>query len=192
MTHASPSTCGSRTRELLRAALGARTHESASSDIGTAASVLVALFEQEGEPFLWLVRRTTTLRRHGGQVALPGGKTDPTDASALATALREAYEEIGLEPARVDVLGRLDDEVTSTGFTIAPFVGWLAEPFTPVPNPAEVACAFAVPLRVFREAPSGIPPLRGYSANGEWIWGATASIARTLAALPWDDARRTY
>jgi 8-oxo-dGTP pyrophosphatase MutT (NUDIX family) len=179
----SPSTSASRTRDALRAALRTRPHENAPSDIGTAAAVLLALFEQEGEPFVWLVRRTTALRRHGGQIAFPGGKTDPTDPSSLVTALREAREEIGLDPARVDVLGRLDDKVTGTGFTIAPFVGWILDPFTPVPNPAEVARAFAVPLRTFGEEPSGIHPRRGYAASGEWIWGATAAIGRSLARL---------
>jgi 8-oxo-dGTP pyrophosphatase MutT (NUDIX family) len=189
MMCASPLTCASRVRESLRAALGARTCVTASGDAGTAAAVLLALFEQEGEPFLWFVRRTATLRHHGGEIAFPGGKADATDASPLAAALREAREEIGLDPERVEVLGRLDDKVTSTGFTIAPFVGWIVQPFIPVPNPSEVARAFAVPLRLFREAPSGVTPLRGYRASGEWIWGATASMGRTLAGLAWDGAR---
>jgi 8-oxo-dGTP pyrophosphatase MutT (NUDIX family) len=183
MILASPLASAPRTRDVLRAALQTRPHEKAPRDTGTAAAVLLALFEQDGEPFVWLVRRTTALRRHGGQIAFPGGKTDPTDPSSLVTALREAQEEIGLDPARVDVLGRLDDRVTGTGFTITPFVGWLLDPFTPVPNPAEVARAFAVPLRTFREEPSGTPPRRGYAASGEWIWGATAAIGRSLASL---------
>jgi len=149
--------------------------------------VLIPLFERDGEAHALLVRRTRALRSHSGQVAFPGGKCEPEDPSPLATALREAEEEIGLPAARVEVLGRLDDHSTITRFAIAPFVAWLAAEaiadWKPVPSAAEVARIFAAPLRVFLAPPGGLPPMRGYRVDGELVWGATARIARDLARL---------
>ena len=168
-------------REPLRLKLRDRRVTRASS--GTASAVLVPLFSYENETHLWLVRRASSLRRHSGQVALPGGKVDATDESAVAAALREAEEEIGLPRSCVDVLGPLDDLVTGTGFTISPFVGWIAIPFTPNPNPAEVARAFAAPLRSFFGRAGGIPPFHGHTVDGERVWGATGKVLRDLVAL---------
>jgi 8-oxo-dGTP pyrophosphatase MutT (NUDIX family) len=116
-------------------------------------------------------------------VAFPGGKRDDTDESTRVTALREAHEEIGLLAEDVDVLGRLDVLVTGTGFTISPFVGWVARPFTPVANAAEVARVFAAPLRAFFERRHGIPPFRGHTVHGELVWGATGKMLRDLVTV---------
>jgi 8-oxo-dGTP pyrophosphatase MutT (NUDIX family) len=116
-------------------------------------------------------------------VAFPGGKNDPSDDSLRTTALREAEEELGIPRARVDVLGRLDDCPTITGFTITPLVGWLPHDVAIVPNPSEVQRAFAAPIRTFLEPPSGVPPWRGWSVDGELVWGATAAIIRGFAAI---------
>jgi 8-oxo-dGTP pyrophosphatase MutT (NUDIX family) len=123
------------------------------------------------------------MRSHAGQVAFPGGKTDPCDASPRDTALREAYEELGIPTAAVDVLGALDDMPTITGFTISPYVGWLADDVEVHPNETEVARAFSAPLAAFFEAPTGIPPWRGWTVEGELVWGATAAITRGLIAI---------
>ncbi len=175
-------------REPLRALLSARTVVRAPPSSGAASAVLVPLFERDGDVYVWLVRRSDRLRKHSGQVAFPGGKTDAGDASGRATALREAEEEVGLRAAAVDVLGQLDDLVTGTGFTISPFVGWVAGPFTPRPNPDEVARVFRAPLRAFFARPSGIPPFHGYTIDGEFVWGATAKIARDLVKILRGDA----
>jgi 8-oxo-dGTP pyrophosphatase MutT (NUDIX family) len=174
---------GDGLRELLRGSLAARTPVRASPSSGTASAVLIPLAVHAGEVHLWLVRRAKTLRRHSGQVAFPGGKVDATDDGSRATALREAHEEIGLLPSAVDVLGRLDDLVTGTGFTIAPFVGWIEGPFDPVPNEAEVARVFAVPLRTFFDKARGIPPFHGHMVDGERVWGATGKILRDLVGV---------
>src|SRR5262245_31124439 len=141
--------------ERVRRLLAARQPWRANDPTLQPASVLLPLFRGEpgGPPALWLVRRSDDLRRHGGQVALPGGKHDPDDADLLATALRESHEEIGLMPAAVDVLGALDDYATHTGFVITPYVGWVKDPFIPEPRAAEVARVFAVPLATFQEEP---------------------------------------
>ncbi len=178
-----PPTSEQAIREPLRARLSARQVVLAPAASGTASAVLVPLFEREGEAHVWLVRRAASLRKHSGQVAFPGGKRDATDASGRATALREAHEEIGLPPSSVDVLGQLDDLVTGTGYTIAPFVGWVVAPFTPRPNPGEVARVFDAPLRAFFDKPRGIPPFHGHRIDGELVWGATAKIIRDLVAL---------
>jgi len=174
---------GDALREPLRAALAGRAVVRATASSATASAVLVPLFERQGEAHVWLVRRASSLRRHGGQVAFPGGKADVADVSELATALREAHEEIGLSASAVDVLGRLDDLVTGTGFKIAPFVGWVNAAFTPKPNESEVARVFGVPLRAFFARASGIPPFQGHDIDGERVWGATGKVLRDLARL---------
>src|ERR1041384_732003 len=142
----------------VRHILSQRTPVRARSDSLRPASVLLPFFAPPGEslPHLWLVRRADGMRVHGGQVALPGGKREPQDADPLSTALRETYEEIGLAPGEVDVLGALDDCVTVTGFTVTPFVGWIAKPFQPAPLASEVARVFAAPLAAFERPPRAI------------------------------------
>jgi 8-oxo-dGTP pyrophosphatase MutT (NUDIX family) len=169
-------------REPLRQRLTSRAWSGTTGSSAIPSAVLVPLFEREGDVFLWFVRRVATMRRHGGQVAFPGGKADLSE-SPLDTALREAHEEIGLASADVDVLGRLDDRVTSTGFLIAPFIGWVPSSFTPVPNPAEVARVFSAPLRHFLTSPCGIPPFHGHTFDGERVWGVTGKILRDLVAV---------
>ncbi len=170
-------------REPLRRALGARETRKVARGTKTAAAVLLPLFERGGEVRVWLVRRPEAMRSHGGQVAFPGGKTDPTDASPRATALREAEEELGIEPRNVDVLGPLDDYQTITGFVVTPWVAWLPEDLEVRPNPDEVARAFAPPLRAFFAPPEGILPWRGWTVDGERVWGATAAMLRGFVAI---------
>jgi 8-oxo-dGTP pyrophosphatase MutT (NUDIX family) len=143
--------------------------------------------ERHGSVNLVFLRRAETLRRHGGQVAFPGGKRDPEDASLLHTALREAGEEVGVAAHAIDVLGRLDDYVTMTGFVITPFVGWIAGDTPLEPNPDEVARIFYAPLSRFVEAPNErraqFFDRFGYTIDGEFLWGATAAITRALARI---------
>jgi 8-oxo-dGTP pyrophosphatase MutT (NUDIX family) len=168
-------------REPLRRALAARTPR--KIPFGKRAAVLLPLFEKEGDTRVWLLRRPATMRAHAGQVAFPGGKPDPSDASLEATALREAHEELGVEPAEVDVLGPLDDYLTITGYAITPYVGWIGPSVPIVPNEQEVARAFTAPLGTFLAPPTGFLHLRGYEVDGETVWGATAAIARGLGEI---------
>jgi 8-oxo-dGTP pyrophosphatase MutT (NUDIX family) len=170
-------------REPLRNALAQRQVRKLPKGAATAAAVLVPLFERDGEAHVWLARRPETMRSHAGQVAFPGGKNEASDGSLLDTALRETHEELGIERDRVDVLGALDDVFTITGFTISPWVGWLAPGVEVTPNPSEVARVFAAPLREFFEEPSGALPLRGWTVDGEFVWGATAAIVRRFVAI---------
>jgi 8-oxo-dGTP pyrophosphatase MutT (NUDIX family) len=153
-----------------------------------AAAVLVAVEPARG---VWLTRRSVHLVHHSGQVALPGGTVDPTDASPEAAALREAWEEIGLDPAQVEVIGRLDDFATGTGFHITPVTALIhGEPqFTAAPG--EVAAIF--PLSMAALLDPALPEWRRGTWHGGtrdfpvWphpdhvIWGATAWILLKLA-----------
>ena len=179
--------------ESVRRVLASRERAEAESSALQRASVLLALFATPPEetPHLWLLRRSEGVRTHRGQIALPGGKREPKDADFLATALRESHEEIGLRPSDVDVLGVLDDRETSTGYLITPYVGWIAQPFTPEPLATEVARVFAVPLSAFAVEPrrTRIPwqgterEVLSYEVAGEIVWGATASILRHFIEL---------
>jgi len=151
--------------------------------LGKASAVLVPLFEREGEAHTWLVRRAQGLRDHSGQVAFPGGKRDAGDDSLLTTALREAEEEIALARGEVDVLGALDDYFTITGYAITPYVAWTRVDVPLAPNAAEVTRVFAAPLRAFLEEPEGSFPRVGWRIDGEFVWGATAAIAKDLVAI---------
>ncbi len=158
------------------------------------AAVLVPLTAGPAGPGVVLVRRSATLPLHGGQIAFPGGTWEPTDADLLATALREAEEEIGLRRADVEVLGALSDTVTATSrFCIRPFVAWIPPGTVFAPDPAEVEAILPIPLALLRE-PANFReerweregrtfPVYFYQAGTEVIWGATARILRELLGL---------
>ncbi|QNK02291.1 CoA pyrophosphatase [Dyella telluris] len=153
------------------------------------AAVLVGL--REGvQPRLVLTVRTDHLQDHAGQVAFPGGRTDPGDADAIATALRESEEEIGLERRLVTPLGFLDRFETISGYTITPVVARIDPDARLYPAPAEVAEVFEVPLSFFLE-PRNLKrytmDFRGHRRDmvefvhgGHRIWGATAAMVFNL------------
>ncbi len=170
-------------REPLRRLLAARNARRLPLGSGTAAAVLIPLFMRDGEARVWLVRRPDTMRSHAGQVAFPGGKSNPADTSLRATALREANEELGIAESSVDVLGALDDYLTITGFVVSPWVAWLPRDVPVRPNPSEVVKAFAPPLRAFFAPPEGVLPWRGWTVEGELVWGATAAMLRSFTSI---------
>ena len=156
----------------------------------TPASVLVALIERDGAFSVLLTRRADTLRRHTGQIALPGGRRDPGE-TPWETALREAHEEVGLHPNYVTLAGLGSPYVTGTGFLITPVVGFVREGFSLTANPDEVADIFETPFGFLmdptnheeheREAPTG-EKRRFYAMTHDerFIWGATAGVLRAL------------
>jgi 8-oxo-dGTP pyrophosphatase MutT (NUDIX family) len=165
-----------------------------------AASVLVPLVPRASGLHVLLTRRTAHLRDHAGQISFPGGKAEPEDADAVATALREAQEEVGLEPKWVEVLGTLPTYTTVTRFVVTPVVGLVQPDYTLNLDAFEVAEAFEVPLaflmapanhqrhefdmggakRQFLSMPWG--PGAGIG-DAYFIWGATAAMLRNLYHL---------
>ena len=155
-----------------------------------AAAVLIGLVPRPEGVGVILTQRTAGLRDHAGQIAFPGGKIDPGDATPAQAACREAHEEIGLERDRITVLGHLGGYLTRTGFRIIPVVARVDPPFALRLNPAEVVEAFEVPLAFLMD------PANYRLAEREWqgkirsfysiefgerrIWGVTAGILRVF------------
>ena len=154
------------------------------------AAVLVGLVERPDGLTVLLTQRTAGLRDHAGQVAFPGGKMDPGDASPAATALREANEEIGLPPERVEVLGYLEPYLTRTGFRIVPVIARVTPPFEIALNPAEVVDAFETPFAFLmseanhqlleRSWQGRTWQFYAFEHGGRRIWGITAGMIRGL------------
>ncbi len=153
------------------------------------AAVLVGLMDRGDDYGVLLTLRPETMPSHAGQVAFPGGRIEPGE-TALAAALREAHEEVGVDPPTVRVLGQGDTYVTGSGFAISPFVGILPAGFEPVPDDREVAAVFETPLSFLmnpanheRHEQEFRGALRAYYAmphNGRYIWGATAGMLKSL------------
>jgi 8-oxo-dGTP pyrophosphatase MutT (NUDIX family) len=159
-------------------------------------AVLAPLYVGEHGPTVVLTRRAAHLRSHRGEVSFPGGRQEDHDADLVATALREAHEEIRLEPSSVEVVGRLDRLSTfSSQSMVHPFVGRLAQrPADLVADPGEVAQILHVPLadlldpEAFREEIWRFPDgndrsLSFFEIVGDTIWGATARILRQLLSV---------
>ncbi len=167
----------------------------------SAAAVLVALILREHGLNVLLTRRTDHLREHAGQISFPGGRTEPSDGGAAATALREAQEEVGLDAGCVEVIGCLPDYTTVTNFVVTPVVALVRPDVQLTLDPFEVAEAFEVPLhflmnpahhrwhrielageaRLFLSMPWSTTDTAG-AAREYFIWGATAAMLRNLYA----------
>jgi 8-oxo-dGTP pyrophosphatase MutT (NUDIX family) len=158
---------------------------------GTDAAVLVPLHGWPDEPGLIFTERRADMRRHAGEISFPGGRKDDDDANLIATALREAHEEIGLDPEQVELSGALPPASTFvTGYRIHPYVGLIADPaeLDLKPNPSEVETVLAFSLERLRAGYAmrrlvrrGVPiHTPAYEVDGHLIWGATARILGDL------------
>lgn len=158
------------------------------------AAVLLPLHEAEGQDWLLFTRRTETLRAHRGQISFPGGRFEPENDTHMAqTALRETWEEIGVLPADVSLLGSLPPFPTISGYWLWPYVGRIPWPYELVPNPDEISEIIRVPLSHLRE------PAYQRQGEREWagqmhtihyydfaphtIWGITGQILNQFLAL---------
>jgi 8-oxo-dGTP pyrophosphatase MutT (NUDIX family) len=174
------------------------------------AAVLMPIAMRPGGLTVLLTQRADNLSNHAGQVSFPGGSREPSDPTPIAAALREAHEEVNLDPARVEVLGALPDYLTGTGFRVTPVVGLVHEPFSLAADSLEVASIFEVPLsflmnpvhhqvRVFRweggerrfyampypdrhspDLDVPEPVIASGVGSSHFIWGATAGMLRNF------------
>jgi 8-oxo-dGTP pyrophosphatase MutT (NUDIX family) len=184
--------------EIIRRKLSTITPPSreALANKSNAAAVLIPLFERDGELHIVYIRRSDHVASHRGQVAFPGGRVEPVDATLLDAALREAHEEVGIDPATVDVVGGLPTmHTTTSGIIVAPFVGVIPSDAQLKPDPSEVAEIFDVPLSALRDMnfrgdyefnPDGRPRGSKFPAilyGGQIIWGLTLRITINLLEI---------
>ncbi|MEQ5042004.1 CoA pyrophosphatase [Providencia manganoxydans] len=154
------------------------------------AAVLLPIINKS-TPTLLLTQRSPFLRSHAGQVAFPGGASDPEDGSLVTTALREAYEEVAIPPEKVQILGQLTPQQSLGGYEVTPIVGLLPAGIDYRPNPSEVASVFEVPLfdALSLQQHKFIDVKRSGRSNriffywyqGHLVWGLTAAIIHQLA-----------
>jgi 8-oxo-dGTP pyrophosphatase MutT (NUDIX family) len=154
------------------------------------AAVLVPIVERKIGLHVIFTLRSEHLPAHAGQVSFPGGRAEPTDDDAVATALRETQEEIGLTRDFISIIGALDPYETGTGFAIKPVVAFVREGFDLRPNAAEVAAVFEVPLRFLMDPTNHERHMRVWQGrerhfyamtfDGQYIWGATAGMLVNL------------
>lgn len=158
------------------------------------AAVIVPLFEKEGEYHILFTRRTETVEHHKGQISFPGGRKDEDDPSLKDAALRETFEEIGVRPQDVEILGELDSMATlSSNFLITPFVGVIPYPYNFVVSSDEIEELVEVPLAALLDKKNyyqesqlyeGRPYVSSfYRYEGRVIWGATARILKQFLEL---------
>jgi 8-oxo-dGTP pyrophosphatase MutT (NUDIX family) len=162
------------------------------------AAVLVPVVVRDTGATLLLTQRTAHLRDHAGQVSFPGGRSEDSDASPEATALREAEEEVGLVSSQIEILGRLPEYRTGTGFVITPVVGLVTPPLNLKLDDFEVAEAFEPPLEFLLDSANHQRhtieirgAMREYWAmpwQGYYIWGATAGMLVSLHRMLYSEA----
>ena len=170
---------------LLRASLAAHQPVVVDAPGLRRAAVLAPLVFKGPEPYVLFTERTHDVATHKGQVSFPGGSIDPTDADARQAALRETHEEIGVRPDQIDVLGRLDDVVTSAAtFVVTPFVGVMDDGAAHIASRGEVARILEVPLAHLLDPERRHPDANTHHWMYEWqgtaIWGATARMLNQL------------
>jgi 8-oxo-dGTP pyrophosphatase MutT (NUDIX family) len=179
--------------EHIRARLAQRTRRKIEDPALICAAVLLPLLFKEGEWHVLVTQRTMTVAHHKGQISFPGGACDPGDLNLQSTALRETFEEVGVPPEQVDVLGALDDFETISHFALTPFVGVIPNSLDYRLNAGEVAAVVEVPLSFLRDPGRVRVEQREYEGRvfdvlfwdyGPYtIWGATAYVLQSFLDL---------
>jgi 8-oxo-dGTP pyrophosphatase MutT (NUDIX family) len=152
------------------------------------AAVLIPLYRKEGQYHMVFIKRTETVKEHKGQISFPGGNRDNRDNTLMDTALRESYEEIGLRTGDIEVIGELDDEITTTSnYIVTPFVAMIPWPYRFIINRDEVDELIEIPIAALLLSDYWKPAIEtldggivvdsfNFYYNGRLIWGATARI----------------
>ena len=178
-------------KEELERILAQREKRYINDDKRVPAAVLVPLYQKNGQYHIVFIKRTEKVRDHKGQISFPGGARDKDDRTLLHTAVRESREEIGLQEEDIEVIGELDDELTTTtNYTVTPFVAVIPCPYRFQKNADEVADILEAPIEALMKTGrvnSNGENLNGeslesyiYDYNGNIIWGATARILKKL------------
>jgi 8-oxo-dGTP pyrophosphatase MutT (NUDIX family) len=179
----------------IRTRIGAYQPSYIDDDTLARAAVLLPLYEVRGEIHVVFTRRSELVEHHKGQISFPGGAYDPEDSDLRTTAVRETWEEIGVDTAHIDIFGQLDEMITVSNFLVRPFVGRITEP-GPYPfthSEIEVAEILEVPLAHLRDDANVVAEQRTYQGRevmaysfrfgDHLIWGATARILRQFLDL---------
>jgi 8-oxo-dGTP pyrophosphatase MutT (NUDIX family) len=185
-------------KEKLRQVLASRQKAKLSGIGLTEAAVLVPVFDRAGEYHILFTQRSNRVLHHKGQISFPGGARSEADISLLDTALRESWEEIGLEAKDVKILGELDDTPTTTSsFNISPFVAFIPYPYQFTLNPYEINEVFSVPVSALLRRANKKEEYStfgnevfvdySYEYEGRVIWGATAQIVQQFLDV-WQSA----
>ena len=171
----------------LRELLGRRRKRHIDDTDRVPSAVLIPVYEKAGEYHIVFIRRTKTVKTHQGQISFPGGTREISDRTLLDTAIRESYEEIGLRPGDVEILGELDDEVTTTSnYIVTPFIAMIPWPYRFTMNKDEVDEIIKIPVAALLDKDCLKPDTEfldgkkfksyAYHYKGKVIWGATARI----------------
>ncbi len=177
----------SRLQDRVRSGLAALEARKIDAGYTREAAVLMPIFESEGEPFFLLTLRTNEVLTHKGQISFPGGMRH--DGETLqATALRETYEEVGIQTNKIEILGQFHEYLSNTGYCVTPFAGYIQEPNCAVPQAREVAEILHVPVRIFMDPArlrveqrlrlGKMMDVHFYSYGQHEIWGLTARIIK--------------
>ncbi len=180
-------------KDVIRRILAENPKKTISDPSLIPAGVLLLLYPKDGEYCVLLNKRTDQVEHHKGEISFPGGSKDARDATLLDTALRETYEEMGIRPEDVEVLGQMDDTPTSTNFLIATTVGTIPYPYDFNPSELEVAEVLEVPLPALMDDETRRDEVRivdddlehvpSYVYQGHLIFGATARVLSRFLEL---------
>ncbi len=177
----------------IRKLLSQREKKTIIDDSLRPSGVLLPLFCKDEEYYILLTKRTEHLEHHKGQISFPGGAYDEEDGTLMVTALRETYEEVGLSSADIELLGELDDMVTTTSFVISPFVGFIPHPYEFNISAYEIDELITAPVQALLDGETyreGLMNSEGefhrgyvYEYNEHLVWGATAMILKQFLDL---------
>ena len=180
--------------DLVRQALATRTLQVINDPGLKPSAVLLLMYPKDGEHCVLFNKRTDEVEFNKGEICFPGGGADPCDPNLAATALREAFEEMGINPKDVTILGQLDDTTTRAGFVMHPFVGAIPYPYQFKPSPIEVAEVLEVPISVLLDRQNIREEMRvqsdgqlaralTYVYGRQLIYGATARILHQFLVI---------